>query len=68
MKALIILREKDCEWLRKISPAAHPAMFPVCNKPLLEYFIDFAILNGCSAVRVAMDKPGNDVEEYSAPG
>jgi NDP-sugar pyrophosphorylase family protein len=68
MKALLVLRERDCGWLRKISPATHPAMFPVCNKPLLEYFVDFAILNGCSDIRVVMDKPGKDVESYFKQG
>ena len=68
MKALLVLREKDCGWLRQISPSIYPAMFPVCNKPLLEYFVDFAILNGCSDIRVLMDKPGKDVESYFNQG
>ncbi len=67
MKALIILREKDCGWLREIY-SAHPSMFPVCNKPLLEYFIDFAILNGCSDVRVVFDEPGAEIERYFNTG
>lgn len=68
MKALLVLREKDCGWLREISPSIYPAMFPVCNKPLLEYFVDFAILNGCSDIRVLMDKPGKDIESYFNQG
>jgi hypothetical protein len=68
MKALIIIREKDCDWLRKISPAAHPAMFPVCNKPILEYLVDFAILHGCKGIRVVLDEPEKDIETYFEQG
>jgi len=68
MKALIILREKDCGWLRNIFPNTHPTMFPICNKPLLEYLVDFCILNGCSDVRMVMDEPGTDVEIYFNTG
>ncbi len=67
MKALIILRERDCGWLREIY-TSHPSMFPVCNKPLLEYFIDFAILNGCSDVRMVFDEPGVEIESFFNTG
>jgi len=68
MKALIIMREKDCGWLRQVTPDSHPGLFPICNKPLLEYLVDFAILHGCSEVRLALDEQGNGVESYFGSG
>jgi NDP-sugar pyrophosphorylase family protein len=68
MKALIIIRETDCSWLRKYFKDSHPAMMAICNKPLLGFMVDFAVLNGCNAVRLLMDEPGSDVEDYFATG
>lgn len=68
MKALIVIREKDSGWLRDFFPAIHPAMTPICNKPLLEYHMDFALLSGCTAVRIVMDEGGNSIEEYFQQG
>lgn len=68
MRALIIMREKDCGWLRQVASDSHPGLFPICNKPLLEYLVDFAILCGCSEVRLALDEPGDDVESYFGSG
>jgi NDP-sugar pyrophosphorylase family protein len=68
MKALIILREKDCSWLRPYFQDSHPGMIAICNKPLLGFLVDFAVLNGCSGVRILMDEPGSDVKGYFGNG
>jgi len=68
MKALIIIKEEQCNWLREIIPNQHPGMMPICNKPLLEYLLDFTILCGCTHIRLAMDAPDDKLEEYFANG
>jgi len=68
MKALISLKERDCSWVREILQQSHPAMVAIANKPLLEYLVDFAILNGCREVRIVMDEPGSDLENYFGEG
>lgn len=67
MKALIILKEKDCDWLRKVSNK-HPAMYSICNKPLIEYLLDFAILNGCSELRIILNDPDQHIGRYFDAG
>jgi len=68
MKALILLREKDCHWMRQFFPEKHPAMVQVCNKPLLEFMVDFILLNGCPEVRIVMEEPGADVKDHFGNG
>ena len=68
MKALIIIKEEQCSWLREIIPNQHPGMMPICNKPLLEYLLDFSILCGCTHIRFVMDAPDDKMEEYFAGG
>lgn len=68
MKALISIKESDCSWVRKILAQSHPAMVAIANKPHAEYLLDFAILNGCSEIRMVMDEPGGDLEDYFGDG
>ncbi len=68
MKTLIIVKEKDYDWLRPIFPGIHPLLVPICNKPFIEFLIDFAILAGSDALRLVSDGPLSDVEEYCDNG
>jgi hypothetical protein len=68
MKALICMQEKDYLWLKDLFPNTHPAMVPIANKPILEYLVDFAILNGCSDIRFVMEESGDETREYFADG
>ena len=68
MKSLIIIREEDNSWLQEFCPAIHPAMVPICNKPLLEYQVDFALLCGCTDVRIIVDAASNAIEDYFRQG
>ena len=68
MKALIIMKEAQCGWLREIIPNQHPGMMPLCNKPLLEYLLDFAVLCGCDHIRFVMDGPDSGMEDYFGKG
>jgi len=68
MKGLIIIKEERCHWLRELVPACHPAMVSLCNKPLLEYLLEFTILCGVDQVRFVFDSPDASIEKYFASG
>ena len=68
MKTLIIVKERDYEWLRPIFSGIHPLLVPICNKPFIEFLIDFAILAGSDALRLVSDGPLSNVEEYCESG
>lgn len=68
MKGLIIVKEERCHWLRELIPVSHPAMIPLCNKPLLEYMLEFAILCGADKVRFVFDAPDDRIEDYFSTG
>ena len=53
MNSLIIIQEKHYSWLRELKSAEHPAMVTICNKPILEYLVDFSVLLGCKEPRPA---------------
>lgn len=68
MKAIIVLREDQTKWLRSYFPSAHPAMVPICNKPLLEYILDFIILSKCSHMIICLEASGSDIKAYFENG
>ncbi|MBM9520174.1 NDP-sugar synthase [Desulforhopalus vacuolatus] len=68
MKGLIIIKEERCRWLRELVPVYHPAMITLCNKPLLEYLLEFAILCGADKVRFVFDSPDDRIEDYFDTG
>ena len=68
MKTLIIIREQEYEWLHPVFPGIHPLLIPICNKPYIEFLIDFAILAGSGAMRIVSDGPISDIEEYCDNG
>ncbi len=68
MKTLIIVKEKDYEWLGPVFPGIHPLLLPICNKPFAEFLIDFSVLAGSEAIRFVSDGPLGDVEQYCENG
>jgi NDP-sugar pyrophosphorylase family protein len=68
MKGLIIITEQRCRWLRELVPVCHPAMITLCNKYLLEYLLEFAILCGVDKVRFVFDSPDDRIEDYFGTG
>ena len=68
MKTLVVIRKSDHEWISRVFGNLHPLMLPLCNKPLVEYLIDFAILAGTSGVRITGDTPLTEVERYCESG
>ncbi len=57
MNAIIILRETHTAQFRGFFPKTHPALIPVCNKPLLDYLIDFTVLNGSNRISLVLEDP-----------
>ncbi|NTV93683.1 MAG: NDP-sugar synthase, partial [Chlorobiaceae bacterium] len=68
MKTLVVIREKDYEWLYPVFPGVHPLLVPVCNKPYAEFLIDFAILAGSNAIRFVSDGQLGGLEHYCENG
>lgn len=68
MNSLIIIREKHYGWLRELQFADHPALVTICNKPILEYMIDFIVLMGGKNIRLVFEEPDGAVESYFGNG
>ncbi len=68
MKAIIIIRENKLEWLSSLFPLIHPAMVPLCNKPLIEYLVEFMVLSQCESISINTEDPGHDIKEYFEDG
>ena len=68
MNSLIIIREEHYGWLRELQAAKHPAMVPICNKPILEYMVDFIVLMGGKKIRLVSEEPDASVEEHFGNG
>ncbi len=68
MKALIILRDNTEKSLKELFTQSHPAMVPICNKPLLEYWVDFSVLNRCGSIRVILESSSKEFDDYFGNG
>jgi hypothetical protein len=68
MKTILAFREEEYAWAHEAFPCVHPLLLPLCNKPFIEFVIDFAILTGSSAVRLLCDGGLGAVEEYCENG
>ncbi|MEI7824715.1 MAG: NDP-sugar synthase [Chlorobiaceae bacterium] len=68
MKTIIITKGVDYPWLHDILPGHHPLLIPLCNKPFIEFFIDFSILAGSTAIRIISDETINDVADFCEKG
>lgn len=68
VQTLIVLREEEHAWLQDLFRSRHPMLVTLCNKPFIEYLIDFAILSGSEALRIASDSPITDLENYCGNG
>ncbi|TLU82839.1 MAG: NDP-sugar synthase [Chlorobium sp.] len=68
MKTIIVIREKDYRWVRHVFPDIHPLLLPICNKPYIEFLIDFSVLSGSREIRLASDGPLGEVEAYCENG
>jgi NDP-sugar pyrophosphorylase family protein len=68
MKTLILIREKDHQWARLVFPEIHPFLLTICNKPYIEFLVDFSVLSGSREIRIVSDGSLGDVEEYCENG
>ncbi len=68
MKTLLCIREREYAWTQEAFPAIHPLLLPLCNKPFIEFLIDFAVLTGSNEVRLLCDGPLSEVERYCEDG
>lgn len=68
MKTLIIVKESEYTWMRDFFPSRHPLLAPVCNKPLLSYWVDFAIHCGSREIRLVSDGSLSEVENRFGDG
>lgn len=68
MKTLLCIREREYGWAHEAFPSLHPLLLPLCNKPFIEFLIDFAILTGSKEVRLLCDGPLTAVERYCDDG
>lgn len=68
MKALIYMQKKDYGWLKDHFADTHPAMVQIANKPILEYLVDFAIVNGCEDIRFVLEEASEDVRDHFVDG
>lgn len=68
MKCLIYCSKDSSGWLKKFFPDIHPLIVNILNKPLLEYFIDFCVLQNIKDIRVIKNDPNNLLEDYFKDG
>jgi NDP-sugar pyrophosphorylase family protein len=68
MKTLIVIREQEYDWLFDMFPGVHPLLVPICNKPYIEFLIDFSIFTGSDAIRIVSNGLLGDVERYCSTG
>ena len=68
MKTILAFREEEYAWVHETFPCVHPLLLPLCNKPFIEFLIDFAILAGSTSVRILCDGALGDVERYCEDG
>ncbi len=68
MKTLLVIKKQEYEWLIDLFPGVHPLLVPICNKPFIEFLVDFAILAGSDALRIVSDGVLEDVEHYCENG
>ena len=68
MKTLLIIKANTFAWLQAVFPDRTPLMASVCNKPLMEYLLDFAIMCGSRHIRLATDMSPAKVEAVFGDG
>lgn len=68
MKTILAFREEEFAWSHEVFSCVHPLLLPLCNKPFIEFLIDFAILTGSTAVRILCDGGINPIERYCEDG
>lgn len=68
MRCLIYATKPEAPWLNEFFPGVEPYLLKIVNKPLLEYYLDFASILGVSEVRFVSDSSINLVENVIKNG
>ncbi|MCD4651521.1 MAG: hypothetical protein K8S56_07030, partial [Candidatus Cloacimonetes bacterium] len=68
MKALMFSPGADTKWLQNYFPHVNPYLLKIANKPLLEYFIDFCVLQHISEIRLVTGHHDTELEAYFGDG
>ena len=68
MKCLIHHPEPQSYWVREIFNQTHPLDLRILNKPLLEYYIDFCVLNKITQIRIVKSGAPTNIEGYFGNG
>ncbi|NOR46135.1 MAG: hypothetical protein GQ534_11170 [Candidatus Delongbacteria bacterium] len=68
MKCLINCSCDNTKWVSKYFPNVHPYLLKLINKPLLEYYVDFCVLNEITDIRIVSDHKLNYIENHFKNG
>lgn len=68
MKCLIYCREQNMEWVRHYLSDAEAYMLHIGNKPLLEFFIEFCVLNEIKDIRIVRKNDSSEIDAYLGDG
>lgn len=68
MKCLIYCHERGSKWVSQYFSDAEPYMLRIGNKPLLEFFIEFCILNGIKDIYIIKKRISYEIEKYFEDG
>jgi NDP-sugar pyrophosphorylase family protein len=68
MKCLIYGAHEYSSWVKRLFPGVSPFFLKICNKPLLEYCIDFCVSLGITDIRLVISDASQDVESYFGDG
>lgn len=68
MKCLIYCREHNMEWIRHYLSDAEAYMLHIANKPLLEFFVEFCVLNEVKDIHIVREEESNEIDDYLGDG
>jgi NDP-sugar pyrophosphorylase family protein len=58
----------DASWVSKYFPGIDPYLLKIVNKPLLEYYVDFAAMIKAQEVRIVSEESIKDIEGWFSNG
>ena len=69
MKCLIYCHERGTDWIKQYFSDATPYMVRIGNKPLLEFYIEFCVLNKVKDVFIIKESgSSSEIEDYCGNG
>ncbi|MDY6915125.1 MAG: sugar phosphate nucleotidyltransferase, partial [Candidatus Cloacimonadota bacterium] len=68
MRCLIYSPDSHNSWMKDYFPDVNPYFLKLLNKPLLEYYIDFCVINGITEIRIVLNNSSRALEDYFEDG